>query len=64
MISLDEIREGAVLEMAGLVVLLLHFFVPPRVPVSGSHGLVGESSGVAQVRAEIQRVADLGGPQF
>ncbi len=61
-ISLAEMREGAVLEMAGRVVLLLHLFVPPRLPVCESHGLVGESSGVAQVRAEIQRVADLAVP--
>jgi two-component system nitrogen regulation response regulator GlnG len=61
-ISLAEIREGAVLEMAGRVVLLLHLFVAPRLPVCEPHGLVGESSGVAQVRAEIHRVADLAVP--
>jgi two-component system nitrogen regulation response regulator GlnG len=61
-LSLAEIREGAVLEMAGLVVLLLHFFVPPRLPAGEPHGLVGESSAVAQVRAEIHRVADLAVP--
>ena len=53
-LSLAEIREGAVLEMAGRVVLLLHLFVPPRLPVCEPHGLVGESSAIAQVRAEIQ----------
>lgn len=61
-ISLAEIREGAVLEMAGRVVLLLHLFVAPRLPVREPHGLVGESSAIAQVRAEIQRVADLAVP--
>ncbi len=61
-LSLAEIREGAVLEMAGLVVLLLHLFVPPRLPVCEPHGLVGESSAIAQVRAEIHRVADLAVP--
>jgi two-component system nitrogen regulation response regulator GlnG len=61
-LSLAEIREGAVLEMAGLVVLLLHLFVPPRVPAREPHGLVGESSAIAQVRAEIHRVADLAVP--
>ncbi|HEV7503432.1 MAG TPA: sigma-54 dependent transcriptional regulator [Thermoanaerobaculia bacterium] len=61
-ISLAEIRKGAVLEMAGLVVLLLHLFVPPRLPVFEPHGLVGESSAIAQVRAEIHRVADLAVP--
>ena len=61
-LSLAEIREGAVLAMAGLVVLLLHFFVPPRLPAGEPHGLVGESSAIAQVRAEIHRVADLAVP--
>ena len=61
-LSLAEIREGAVLEMAGRVVLLLHLFVPPRLPVGETHGLVGESSAVAQIRAEIHRVADLSVP--
>ncbi len=61
-ISLPEIREGAVLEMAGRVVLLLHLFVAPRLPVCEPHGLVGESSAIAQVRAEIHRVADLAVP--
>src|SRR4051812_15118503 len=61
-ISLAELREGAMLEMAGLVVLLLHLFVPPRLPVGEPHGLVGESSAIAQVRAEIHRVADLAVP--
>ncbi len=61
-ISLAEIREGAVLEMAGRVVLLLHLFVTPRLPVREPHGLVGESSAIAQVRAEIHRVADLAVP--
>ncbi|HEY2289628.1 MAG TPA: sigma-54 dependent transcriptional regulator [Thermoanaerobaculia bacterium] len=61
-LSLAEIREGAVLEMAGRVVLLLHLFVAPRLPVCEPHGLVGESSAIAQVRAEIHRVADLAVP--
>jgi two-component system, NtrC family, nitrogen regulation response regulator GlnG len=61
-LSLTEIREGAVLEMAGRIVLLLHLFVPPRLPVGETRGLVGESSAIAQVRAEIHRVADLAVP--
>ncbi|HEX4962043.1 MAG TPA: sigma-54 dependent transcriptional regulator [Thermoanaerobaculia bacterium] len=61
-LSVAEIWEGAVLEMAGRVVLLLHFFVAPRLPACEPHGLIGESSGVAQVRAEIHRVADLAVP--
>jgi two-component system, NtrC family, nitrogen regulation response regulator GlnG len=61
-LSLAEVREGAVLEMAGRMVLLLHLFVPPRLPVCEPHGLVGESSAIAQVRAEIHRVADLAVP--
>lgn len=61
-ISLAEMREGAVLEMGGRVVLLLHLFVAPRLPVREPHGLVGESSAIAQVRAEIHRVSDLAVP--
>ncbi|HEY4562261.1 MAG TPA: sigma-54 dependent transcriptional regulator, partial [Thermoanaerobaculia bacterium] len=61
-LSLAEIRDGAVLEMAGRVVLLLHLFVTPRLPVYERHGLIGESSAIAQVRAEIHRVADLAVP--
>ena len=61
-VSLAEIREGAVLEMAGLVVLLLHLFFPPRLPAGKPHGLIGESSAITQVRAEIHRVADLAVP--
>ncbi|HKH45562.1 MAG TPA: sigma-54 dependent transcriptional regulator [Thermoanaerobaculia bacterium] len=61
-LSPAEIREGAVLEMAGRVVLLLHLFVPPRLPVCEPHGLVGESSAIAQIRAEIHRVSDLAVP--
>lgn len=61
-LSLAEIREGVVLEMAGLVVLLLHLFVPPRLPAREPHGLIGESSAIDHVRAEIHRVADLAVP--
>jgi two-component system, NtrC family, nitrogen regulation response regulator GlnG len=61
-LSLAEIRDGAVLEMAGRVVLLLHLFVTPRLPVREPHGLIGESSAIAQVRTEIDRVADLAVP--
>jgi two-component system nitrogen regulation response regulator GlnG len=61
-LTLAEIRDGVVLEMAGRVVLLLHLFVPPRMPVGEPHGLVGESSAIAQVRADIHRVADLSVP--
>jgi len=61
-LSPAEIREGVVLEIAGRVVLLLHLFVPPRLPICEPHGLVGESSAIAQIRAEIHRVADLAVP--
>jgi two-component system nitrogen regulation response regulator GlnG len=61
-LTLAEIRDGVVLELAGRVVLLLHLFVPPRTPVVEPHGLVGESSAIAQVRADIHRVADLSVP--
>src|SRR5215213_162641 len=62
LLTLAEIREGAVLDNAGRVVLLHHLYVPPRLPVCEPHGLVGESSAIAQVRSEIHRVADLAVP--
>jgi two-component system, NtrC family, nitrogen regulation response regulator GlnG len=61
-LSPAEVQDGAVLEMAGRVVLLLHLFVAPRLPACEPYGLIGESSAIAQVRAEIQRVADLAVP--
>ena len=60
--SASEIQQGVVLELAGRVVLLLHFFVPPRLAVAESFSLVGESAGMVRVRAEIRLGADLAVP--
>ncbi|MCP3960556.1 MAG: sigma-54-dependent Fis family transcriptional regulator [bacterium] len=55
--SNEELQSGAVLFLADRITILLHMLSavihrPPR------YGLVGESSGIVQVRLEIERVAD------
>ncbi|HBL25913.1 MAG TPA: sigma-54-dependent Fis family transcriptional regulator [Acidobacteria bacterium] len=59
--SAAEIEDGAVLELAGRVVLLLHMATPPGEPLP-RFGLIGDSPGLLRVRADIQRVADLDVP--
>jgi two-component system, NtrC family, nitrogen regulation response regulator GlnG len=57
-----EIERGVVLELAGRIVVLLHwiFQIPPEPP--GRLGLIGESARLAQVRWDVRRVADLDVP--
>ena len=57
--SAQEIERGVVLELAARIVLLLHgpASLPVRFPPS--FGLIGDSSGLVRVRADVQRVADL-----
>jgi two-component system, NtrC family, nitrogen regulation response regulator GlnG len=59
--SLDR---GVVLELAGRIALLLQILpaAEASAPRPASYGLVGESPGIARVRREISRVADLGVP--
>lgn len=56
--STAEIEAGAVLELSGRVVLLLHMATPTGETLP-RFGLIGDSPGLLRVRADIQRVADL-----
>lgn len=59
----NDVARGVVLEIGARIVLLLHLLSPPPPALEGARdrelGLIGESSGMAQVRAEVLRVADL-----
>jgi two-component system nitrogen regulation response regulator GlnG len=56
--SAAEIERGAVLELSGRVVLLLHMATPSGETLP-RFGLIGDSPGLLRVRADIQRVSDL-----
>ncbi len=56
--SAAEVERGAVLELSGRVVLLLHMAITPGV-TPPRFGLIGDSTGLLRVRADIQRVSDL-----
>jgi two-component system nitrogen regulation response regulator GlnG len=58
-VSPEELRRGILLELSGCILLLLHEHTPPEEPETGDLGLVGESSAMVRVRADIRRVADL-----
>jgi len=59
-LSAAEVARGAVLELAGRVVVLLHPAASAGGPPAAERfGLVGDSDGIARVRAEVRRVADL-----
>jgi len=56
--SAKEVERGIVLELAERVILLLHMTTTrPRAPQT--YGLIGDSMAMAQVRSDIERVADL-----
>lgn len=55
----DEIRCGVVIELAGRVVLLLHFAPHDTVPDRDEFGLLGASEALQAVRRDMRRVADL-----
>ncbi len=59
--SFAQVRRGVTLELAQRVCLLLHEAPIPEGP-PGQMGLVGESAGMARVRDDIRRVADLDVP--
>ncbi len=62
-LSPAELERGVVVELAGRVVLLLHWLSQsPLTDEAGRLGLVGESERVARVRADARRVADLDVP--
>jgi two-component system, NtrC family, nitrogen regulation response regulator GlnG len=57
-----EMERGVVLELAGRVVLLLHWIFQSPPEPAGRLGLIGESARLAQVRWDVRRVADLDVP--
>jgi DNA-binding NtrC family response regulator len=57
--SAAEVECGAVLLLAGRIVLLLHPMPPAPPPEAERLGLIGDSAAMAQVRADVHRVADL-----
>ncbi len=57
-----DLERGVVIELAGRIVLLLHWiYQTPPEPVDRL-GLIGESAGLAHVRWDVRRVADLDVP--
>ena len=58
-ISAADVERGVVLELAGRMVLLFHFLHHLTPPSAKRFGLVGDSDGLARVRSDIRRVADL-----
>jgi two-component system nitrogen regulation response regulator GlnG len=62
-LSAAELERGVIIELAGRVVLLLHWLSQsPLNRDAGRLGLVGESERLARVRADVRRVADLDVP--
>jgi DNA-binding NtrC family response regulator len=57
--SAAELENGVVLELAGRVVLLLHRHHLSAAAAPQRFDLVGDSSAVVRVRADVERVADL-----
>ena len=58
-LGMEALRRGAVLQLGGGVVLVLHRLVGAP-PVRDRHfGLVGESDGIRRLQGDIDRVADL-----
>ncbi|XYI02911.1 sigma 54-interacting transcriptional regulator [Sorangium sp. So ce1128] len=58
-LSADEVEQGAVIELAERVVLLLHT-ADPSPPEPGDRlGLVGDNDVLERVRRDVRRVADL-----
>jgi DNA-binding NtrC family response regulator len=58
-VSPGELKRGVLIELSGCILLLLHEHTPPEEPETGDLGLVGDSSAMVRVRADIRRVADL-----
>ena len=58
-ISARELAAGVLIELADRVLLLLHLLVPEAERGADRLGMVGDSAGIRQVRAHVERVADL-----
>jgi two-component system, NtrC family, nitrogen regulation response regulator GlnG len=59
MLSRTDVDRGVIITLARRVVLCLHLARPVRIKTRSSHGLVGVSDGLDDVRRDIDRVADL-----
>ena len=57
-----DLVAGVALELADRVVLVLHLFDRELRSAAGAFGMVGDSAGIRQVRAAIERVVDLAVP--
>ena len=57
--SAADVERGAVLLLAGRIVLVLHPMPPAPLREAERLGLIGDSAAMAQVRADVRRVADL-----
>ena len=58
-LSAADLRRGAVIELGGGVVLVIHFVDGGGALSPEIEGLAGDSDGIGRVRADIARVADL-----
>ena len=56
-LSRETLLRGVVLELGGRVVLLLHYTSAGATPVGPTHGLVGESTAMVNLRRTIAQVA-------
>ncbi len=59
LIAAADLERGAVLLLAGRIVLVLHPMPPAPAREIERLGLIGDSAAMAQVRADVRRVADL-----
>jgi two-component system nitrogen regulation response regulator GlnG len=59
LVSAADLERGAVLLLAGRIVLVLHPMPPAPSREVEQMGLIGDSAAMAQVRADVRRVADL-----
>jgi two-component system, NtrC family, nitrogen regulation response regulator GlnG len=57
LVSPEELVRGVVLELARRVVLLLHAIPPVEREERDTHGIIGHSQGICEVRAQVERVA-------
>ena len=55
----DRVEQGVVLELGDTVILLLHHLPDRDLEPAPDFGFVGESEGLAELRRDVRRVADL-----
>lgn len=61
-LAAENLKEGALLLLGGVVLLMLHRFDPQLDPGLPRWGMVGDSAGLVEVRRAIAQVADLDVP--